>query len=117
MRDAGYEGRMAYGFPTKIVPNGVAILTFEIEPIEWHLLHHQVEPLIAEAMRDQRLTVGMTEEQARATLMKTCVIRSSVEATGAKILQWFEPIDLGRSRRLKWTALLENGRIATVAAE
>ena len=115
MRDARYEGRMAYGFPSRVVPNGAATLTFEIEPVEWYLLYHQTEPQYAQAMRERRLSVGMTEEQARATLIKTCVAETSVETTGTKTVQWFQPTDQGRSRQLKFTALFQGGRITSLA--
>lgn len=117
MRDARFEGRMiyAYALPTKVVPNGEATLTFEVEPVEWYLIFHQTEPHIAQAMREQRLTVGMTEEQARATLIKTCNAETSVETTRTKTVQWFQPTDQGRSRHLKFTAMFRDGRITSVA--
>lgn len=103
-----------YVFPAERVQNGSATLLFEIEPAEWYLLHHQVDERIAEAMRDGRLVVGMTEEQARLTLVKTCTVELAAEATESRVLEWFEPLDRGRSRRLKWAALFEDGHISRV---
>lgn len=115
MRDAVFKSVRGYAFPAERVQDGAAILLFEIEPTEWYLLCNEVEPRIAEAMRGAKLVVGMTEEEAQLTLVKTCVVKVAATTGETKVLEWYEPVDAGRGRRLKWAAVIENGRIVTIA--